>query len=337
MNLSVDKIREITTGAARIEESNGEICFFRYTEEQDALYKVRSYQELWKRSLCSAGIKLCFDTDSESLFLKIKVEMKTSRTYFSADVLKDGAILGYVDNIGDANTDNYIALKLADGEFAKDFQLGKGIKRICIRLPWNMMTSIKEMRVDDGSFVSGVKNEKILLAFGDSITQGYDALRSSDRYISKLADALGADEYNKAIGGDVFFPDLVALRDDFEPDFITVACGTNDWNSLSEDVFKENCRAFYKNLSENYPKAKIFALTPIWRADFKDEKAFGDFEKVALDIREATEDLENVTVIEGFDFVPHDTRLFSDKYLHPNSKGFEYYFDNLYTEIRKYI
>jgi hypothetical protein len=58
---------------------------------------------------------------------------------------------------------------------------------------------------------------------------------------------------------------------------------------------------------------------------------------VALDIREATEDLENVTVIEGFDFVPHDTSLFSDKYLHPNSNGFEYYFDNLYTEIRKYI
>ena len=337
MNLSIDKIREITTGAARIEEHDGEMCFFRYTKAQDDRYRARSYQELWKRSLCSAGIKLCFDTDSESLFLKIKVEAKTSRTYFSADVLKDGAILGYIDNVGDANTDNYIALDLADGEFEKEFQLGKGTKRICIRLPWNMMTSIKEMRVDDGCFVTEAKSEKLLLAFGDSITQGYDALRSSDRYISRLADALGADEYNKAIGGDIFSPDLAALRDDLEPDFITVAYGTNDWNSIGEEFFKENCREFYHNLARNYPKAKIFALTPIWRADYKDERAFGEFGKVALDIREATKDLDNVTVIEGFDLVPHDTTLYSDKYLHPNSNGFDHYFKNLLTEIKKYL
>lgn len=337
MNLSVEKIREITIGAARIEENNGEICLFRYTKAQDDRYKARSYQELWKRSLCSAGIKLCFDTDSESLFLKIKVEAKTSRTYFSADVLRDGAILGYIDNIGDANTDNYIALNLSDGEFSKEFQLGGGIKRICIRLPWNMMTSIKEMRVDDGAFVTVAKNDKILLAFGDSITQGYDALRSSDRYISRLADALGADEYNKAIGGDIFFPDLAALRDDLEPDFITVAYGTNDWNSICEELFKENCRAFFKNLAENYPKARIFAITPIWRADFKDERVFGDFEKVAIDIREAICDIENITLIDGFDLVPQDRALFSDKYLHPNSNGFDYYFNNILSKINKYI
>ena len=337
MILSIEKIREITTGAARVEEKDGGTCFFRYTKEQEERYKARSFQEFWRRSLCTAGIKLCFDTDSESLFLKIKVESLTSRTYFSLDVLKDGEPLGYLDNIGDANTDNYISLKLSDGEFSKEFQLGGGVKRICIRLPWNMMTIVKEMRVDDGSFVTGVKNEKILLAFGDSITQGFDALRTSDRYISRLAEALGADEYNKAIGGDLFFPDLAALRDGFDPDIITVAYGTNDWNTVGEDEFNKSCREFYKNLALNYPKAKIFAITPIWRADYREPRAFGSFERVAADIRKATEDIGSVTVIDGFDLVPHDTDLFSDKYLHPNSRGFDWYFNNLCAKVKGYV
>ena len=337
MILNVEKIREITTGAARVEQIEGGVCFFRYTKEQDELYKSRSFQALWHRSLCSAGIKLCFDTDSESLFLKIRVESRTSRTYFSVDVLKNGEILGYLDNIGDADTSNYIALQLPGGEFSKEFHLGEGTKRICIRLPWTMMTAIEELRVDDGSFVKGVKREKTLLAFGDSITQGYDALRPSDRYILKLADALDADEYNKAIGGDVFFPELVALPDDVDPDIITVAYGTNDWNSMGEEDFKNNCRAFFKTLSVNYPKAKIFAITPIWRADHAEYRAFGRFENVAVDIKEATCDLKNVTVIEGYDLVPHDRSWFSDKYLHPNSQGFDHYFNNLYAEIKKYV
>ena len=337
MILSIEKIREITTGAARVEEKDGDFCFFRYTKEQEERYKARSFQEFWRRSLCTAGIKLCFDTDSESLFLKIKVESITSRTYFSLDVLKDGEPLGYLDNIGDANTDDYIALKLPDGEFSRGFQLGVGVKRICIRLPWNMMTIVKEMRVDDGSFVTGVRNEKILLAFGDSITQGFDAFRTSDRHISRLAEALGADEYNKAIGGDLFFPDLAALRDGFAPDIITVAYGTNDWNTVGEDEFKKNCSEFYKNLAFNYPEARIFAITPLWRADHQEYRAFGSFEKVAEDIREATRNFENITVIEGFDLVPHDRKLFSDKYLHPNSNGFDTYFNNLLAEIKRHF
>lgn len=337
MKLSLDKIKEITTGAARIEESDRGISFYRYTKAQDELYKVRN-PEFWLRSHCTAGIKLCFDTDSENLFLNIEAVHKTSRTFFYVDVLKNGEMLGCIDNIGNAEVgDNYIALQCPSGEFSKHFSLGKGEKRICIRLPWAMITTLKELSIDDGAFLKGVKKEKTLLAFGDSITHGYDALHPSDRYISRLADFLDADEYNKAIGGDIFFPDLAALKEDFEPDIITVAYGTNDWSHISEDEFKENCRGFYKNLADNYPTAKIFAITPIWRADCEEYRAFGSFSKVSADIREMTEDLKNVTVIEGIDFVPHDPSFFSDKYLHPNSKGFDHYFNNLSAEIKKYL
>lgn len=333
MKLNSDQIKEITVGAARVEEKDGIFCFYRYTKEQDERYRVRN-PELWRRSLCTSGIKLCFDTDSEDLFLDIRTEQVLSRSYFSVDVFVNGEIIGYLDNFGDSVIDrNYIALKLDQGEFSKTFKLGKGEKRVCVQLPWSVICSIAEMSLDDGSFVNGVKKEKKLIAFGDSITQGFDAFRSSERYISRLANALSADEYNKAIGGDIFFPDLAALRDDFDPDYVVVAYGTNDWNSISEAEFKVNCRLFFENLARNYPKAKIFALTPIWRADYQDQKPFGDFENVAAGIKAAVKSFSNVTLIEGFDLVPHDRRYFSDKYLHPNSEGFEHYFKNLRAAI----
>lgn len=333
MKLNLEKIREITVGAARVEEKDGEIYFYRYTKEQDERYRIRN-PELRRRSLCTSGIKLQFNTDSEKLFLKIKTEQVLSRSYFSVDVFVNGEILGYLDNFGDSVIDgNYIALKLPQGEFSKNFKLGKGEKRVCVQLPWSVICSLSEICLDDGSFVSGIRKEKKLIAFGDSITQGFDAFRSSERYISRLADALGADEYNKAIGGDIFFPDLAALCDDFTPDYVVVAYGTNDWNTVSESEFKHNCRLFYENLARNYPKARIFALTPIWRADYQDQKPFGNFKNVSDDIKEAVKSLSNVMVIDGFDLVPHDRRYFSDKYLHPNSEGFEQYFKNLCAAI----
>lgn len=337
MKLNLDIIKEITAGAARIEEIDGEICFYRYTAAQDECYKIRN-PELHRRSLSTAGVKLYFETDSENMFLKIKTEQVVTRRFFSVDVFADGDLVGYLDNLGDSVIDgNYIALNLPQGEFFKNFYLGKGKKTVCVRLPWSVICSLTELSLDDGAYVRGVKNEIRILAFGDSITHGFDALRPSDRYISRLADALGADEYNKAIGGDIFFPDLAALRDDFEPDYITVAFGTNDWNLLGEDEFKENCKAFFENLSRNYPNSRIFAITPIWRADCEEARNFGPFEKVAVDIGEAVKPLSNVVLIDGFDLIPHDRKYYSDKYLHPNSEGFEYYFKNLYATIKELL
>ncbi|MBP3580252.1 MAG: SGNH/GDSL hydrolase family protein [Clostridia bacterium] len=182
-----------------------------------------------------------------------------------------------------------------------------------------------------------MKPEKKLIAYGDSITHGYDALRPSNRYIAKLADMLGAEEYNKAIGGERFFPELAKLKDAFVPDYITVAYGTNDWSCMDEETFKHKCKAFYTNISQNYPEAKIFAITPIWRKDMSEYREFGDFRKVEQDIRSAVMDIKNVTVVSGFDFVPKDEKYFADLRLHPNDEGFGYQAENLYKEIKVLI
>jgi len=337
VKLSFEQIKEFTTGAARIQEENSMLSFKRFTQQQEELYKSRN-ENFYNKTFCTAGIKFLFKTDSRNLFLKVKTVLMTSQKYFSVDVFVNGKLIGYIDNFSDVELpQNYTKVDVSLGDFSKNFDLGDGEKTVCVHLPWSVSTLVEEVSVDDNAYIEAVKPEKKLLAYGDSITQGFCALRPSNRYIAKLADMLGAEELNKAIGGEKFFPELTELTDSFDPDYITVAYGTNDWRRRDEETFKNKCKAFYTNLAKNYPNSKIFAITPIWRKDMNLEVKFGDFSKVEQDIRNAVKDIENITVISGFDFVPKDEKYFADLRLHPNDDGFECYAESLYNEIKTKI
>ena len=333
MKLSVDTIRKITTGAVRVEEENGLIHLYRFTKQQQELYKKTS-EDFYAKSLSAAGIKMLFKTDSENLVMKFETGKGSSRSYFSVDVSVNGEIVGYIDNFSERDlSGNYTADKFPLGEMSGNVQLGVGEKEVCVYLPWSVSVAIHEILLDDGAYIEQIKPEKKLLAFGDSITQGYDALRPSNRYISKLSEQLGAEEYNKAIGGEIFFPSLAECKDDFIPDYITVAYGTNDWNRVTEETFRKNCLGFFTNLRQNYPDTPIIAITPIWRKEMDEQRQFGQFRNVDKAIREITENIENIIVIDGFGFVPQDEMYFADLSLHPNDKGFEAYFKSLYNEL----
>lgn len=339
MKLNFEQIKAISTGAVRFEEDESGIKLYRYTKEQEKLYED-THEEFFHKSKQTAGIKLVFRTNSTSLTLKTKIilepnTLQRSRQYFSFDVFVNGEAVGYLDCFDDIeNMDDYINIQLLHGDYEKDFQLGAGEKVVHIYLPWGVQPIIQEISLDDGAFVEPVKAKKTLLAFGDSITQGYDAMRSSNSYVARLARYLEADETNKAIGGECIFPALAETKEDFEPDYITVAFGTNDWSKKSRDVFQVNSKAFYQVLRKNYPNTPIYAITPIWRADGQKEVEFGLFEDVEKDIREAVKGIDNLTVIRGYDLVPKDTSYFADLRLHPNDKGFEEYFENLKKEIK---
>ncbi len=53
----------------------------------------------------------------------------------------------------------------------------------------------------------------------------------------------------------------------------------------------------------------------------QEQTEFGAFFDVEKMIRAAVADLKNITVIPGFDFVPHDTDYYADIRLHPNDEG----------------
>ncbi len=335
MRLNLNQIKEITKGAVRIEENEGFLSFYRFTEEQEEMYKGRS-ADFYKKTFATAGVKLLFKTDSKNLKLKGKVQSGSSRKYYSIDVFVDGNPVGYIDNFeGIELPKDYAKTDLPMGDFSKSIELGKGEKTVCVYLPWSMAAKLEEISVDDGSFVDGVKLDKKLIAFGDSITHGYDALRPSNRYISRIAESLGAEEINKAIGGEVFWEDLAKTKEDFMPDYIAVSYGSNDWNKRTKEDFEKSCREFYTSLRENYPTAKIFAISPIWRKDYNKENKFGNFLDAEKFIKEVADSLDNVTFISGFDFVPHDEKYYADLYLHPNDEGFDYQFENLNKKIKE--
>lgn len=341
MKLSLEQIRSITTGAVRVEKENSKIRFYRFTEEQTVLYeKISNEQDRKFNERCNAtaGTRLRFRTNSRKLKLAGEVVQCTSRTYYSFDIFVNGKMLACIDNFSQVHLPvNYTEVDLPLNKFSKEVDLGDGNKEVCVYFPWSVFPLLEEVCLDDGAFVEAVKPEKKLLAFGDSITQGYDALRPSMRYTSCLADKLGAEELNKGIGGEVFFPALAETKDDFSPDYITVAYGTNDFGGRTEEDFKKRCKAFFVALSNQYPESKIFAITPIWRSDYKSERSFGSFENVEEGIRDAVSRLQNITVILGFDLVPKSEEYFSDLRLHPNDKGFQYYADNLCSEITKIL
>lgn len=338
MNLTIDQIRAVTCGAVSVTEEPDGIHFYRFSPEQMELYRQRS-EGFFDKCHATAGVRLRFRTDSENLFLHLHLKPQSgSRNYFAVEIFKYGKCLDVIENFADADLpEDYTAIPLPTGDFSKKLRLGKGEKEITIFLPWNMHTTLKTLSLDDGAKVTSVKSPKKLLAFGDSITQGYDALCPSNRYISKLADALNAEEFNKAIGGEIFWPELANAKESFVPDYITVAYGTNDWSKITYKEFLENCKGFYKNLSRNYPDSKIFAITPIWREDYERLTDFPSFDSVADHIKTVTADLSNVMVIDGFDFVPHRTKYYADLRLHPNDDGFKKYAKNLWKQIKKGI
>lgn len=336
MKLNLSQIKEVTLGASGIEEIDNGVHFFRFTKEQEELYRNRHLynkhsHDPYTKTFSTSGVQMRFRTDSKSLFLNVDVEKGSTRSYFSIEVFVNGERIDAIKNFSEEELfGDFTKWKFPLGSFSKDFDLGEGEKEVRIYFPWSVKAILKDFVLEDGSFITPVKPKKQLLCFGDSISHGYDVLYPSNKYLTKLADVLDAEEHNKAIGGEVYFPELAKTKEFFEPDYIIVEYGSNDWSKCTREEMTHNCRKFLCNVSNNYPQARIFVTTPIWRKDMHKETPFGDdFMRVGEIIKEQAAGIENLSVIWGFEFVPQDESLFSDLRLHPSDKGYEYFLENL--------
>lgn len=329
MKLDFDTIKSITLGIDRITKEKNGYCFHRFTEHEEKIYKERS-ESSYVRTFVPSGVKISFKTNSENLFIKGVASDIGSRSFFAFELFVNDEKIDQICNY----TYNELAINYSEhkyplGEFNKQISLGVGEKSVNIYFPYTVKILIEEISIDDSATVEPIKPKHKLLAFGDSITHGFDALRPTSKYITRFANHLDAEEINKAIGGETYWPELVKEKIDLRPDFITVAYGTNDWDHFTETEFKKNVKEFFTNLKNNYKDTPIIAITPIWRKDIDKKTAFGDFRRIDKIIREVTSEFEGVTIITGLDLVEHDKNLFGDLWLHPNDQGFEQYYENL--------
>lgn len=336
VKLTYQQICDLTQGAAYISEEDGCAVFHRFTKEQEALYH-RTNLGFYRKALAPAGVILQFRTDSSYVTLKGETSTASTRTYYSIDVLEDGIPAGYVDNFSQITLpEDYTKCAYPLGDFSKTIPLKAGMKTVTICMPWSVQVMLKELSLSDGSTIMSDRPQKKMLVFGDSITQGYDALRPMNRYAFQLARSLNAAEYNKAIGGEVFFPALANTREDWKPDLIFVAYGTNDWGKLGRDTFLENAGTFLRTLRDQYAGAKLFVMQPIWRKDRDSQREYGTFDLMRQDLAQICSDLDLQT-IDCYSFVPEDPSYFADLRLHPNDKGFASYSHQLIEAVHSLI
>ncbi len=328
MQLSFDKIRQITRGAAFTEVKDEKMYFYRFSKPQLKAYREQTRSaDFARKSLATSGVRFEFNTNSKTLSFAGKANIGSSRKFFYFDVYVNDALCAH---FGAENVDEY--------EFNYTAELGEGYKDVRVYFPWSASIELASVEVDEKSSVAPMPKKPLMISFGDSITQGYDAIYPSLSYASILADRMGVESINKAIGGETFCPDIIEVPEKLDPKYITVAYGTNDWSKCSKEVFEATCREFYEKLSAQYPNARIFAITPIWRGDYlKRAEEKGEFKTIADYIAKVCEPLPNVTVIDGFYLTPELPEFYSDKRLHPNDIGFLIYGNNLYEKIKKEI
>lgn len=322
--LDFELIKKLTFGAAEIEENDGKISFFRFTKEQRDLYKSTCL-DFYMKSFSTSGISLEFETDSDNLSLSVSVSRGSSRTFFTHSIFIDGE--KFDDLSGDIGDNENVP-------FEKSFKLGLGMKKVRILFPWSVASSLLSFELDDDAKVVPITKEYNLLMFGDSITQGYDAMIPENAYAVQIAERFNYRAINKGIAGEFFFPKLTEKSENFKPDLITVAYGTNDWKYKTKEQFDRNCKQFYLNLRNAYPDVKIIALTPIWRVDIGSNYQSGvELEYIGEYIKKVSESIPNMTVIDGMDLVPHNPELYQTDGVHPIDTGFIYYADNLWQKI----
>ena len=315
MKLSKEQLFSCARGAVYATQEEDAVRLHRFTPAQEEFY--RNYnEEHYARSFATAGVVLEFDTDSESLSLAVTCRKGSSRHWFVHSVFVNGERIGELRG-------KYAEKEIAEAE--ESWSLGAGNKRVKIIFPWSSGSYIRALELDDGAAFVAVKPAKTALIYGDSITHGYDAKLPENSYASILAEHLGMNCINKAIGGAVFRPDMAVLKDAVEPEIITVAYGTNDWSGVNNEKLEANATGFFAALRANYPHTPIVMLAPVWRGDWQRERPAVAFRQIPEIFEKIAAQVGNAYVVDCFDAIPHDKANYSPDVLHPNSDGFAHY------------
>lgn len=324
MILNDQQIRSMTKGAARIEEKDGFYRFLRFTEAEEKTYANHPRNASFLNSTFNmASIRWAFRTDSDFIEFDFSNYVDTNKSTPIFDIYENGAFYRSVKIELQYVQSGHLRIPFSEGE-----------KLIEIYLPYSAYLTVANVALADGASFAPANRKYKMLTYGDSITQGSAASNPSFSYAPKLAAMLNADIINKGICGEHFYPPLICEKTAEEPDWITVAYGTNDWKHCTKEEFDENCTAVLQKLTDFYPDKPIIVITPSWRADGNIETPFGaPATEIYAQICKNAAAFANVTVIRGWDLIPHNVDFFSDKRIHPNNLGFSIYAANLYSKI----
>lgn len=307
MKLTIKTLKKLAKGVTYLSQENGYISFYRYGREQISYMARPEYNHGWRNwAKFTGGIRLEFKTVSENISFDYLSSCQHERAN-TVDL--------YINN---TLTCVYKIEDKLKGSI--HFTLPKGDKEVTIYLPNESIFKIKNFIID-GNYKS-VKDKKTkLLIIGDSITQGAGPEIASLSYVNILSRETNYNVLDQGIGGYCYKPEDLMLIDEFKPDRIMVALGTNFYEeSIFADWgydYKKSVKEFYEKLNELYPSAPILVMTPIYRTrDMNMER----FLWCINTIRSECEKYDNIIVADGFKLMPNDPVSLSDG-VHPSTYG----------------
>jgi len=267
---------------------------------------------------------LRLQTDSQTLDLTGFVR-EGARTYAGFDVEVDGRAI--------------TALRLDTSDEEQTLRLvnfpDRFSRQIVVTFPQSAIVELTAVLLEDDAETSPIPESKTkYLSIGDSITQGMDAAGPASAYVIQLARLMDAELLNLGVGGHIF--DLDAMDDDlpYTPDIVTVAYGTNDWTrEFTRGQIADTTTQYLSRLLNTVAKsAKVYVLTPLWRAIGEEVKPGGTLLEFSEAIATAASEVKGITVIDGTRLVPHRMDIMPDG-THPNDEGFLHYALNLHKAI----
>ena len=328
MKLSAAEIRSVATGVLEMEEETGGVRLYRMTKAQRSWYDAKNPPV--NRAHSMAGVTLDFYTDSASLTLACSGIWINPNYHCTFDLLVDGERWTFFRiHEAEAQMD-----RAGETAFRHVFRLPEGEKRVTLYFPAYKMR-IDEVSLDDGAVFRPHQHKLNWLVFGDSITEGREPTHSDSPYINRVARRLDAQVYNQAISGEMFRVGKIMPGSYPACDFVTVAYGTNDFRKQEAELLLPTVAVFFRELVAEFPDVPIVYFLPVWRSD-KDRITRGrTLEEVIPLLRKEAERWPQITVVDCWDFIPHEEGYFFDARLHPNDEGAACQAEGVYRAVAR--
>lgn len=315
----VKTIKSLFHHCLEVIEENGWYLPVRFTKAQLKTYSET--EQFAVRSMAPSSVCLAFRTQAKKVKIQYSISAK-ARNWAVFDMLVDGCLLHSAEATQD--------------EGVVEFSLsGNGEEKIEIFLPHLVDIKIKAP-IADAPLLPIQKKKKLMLALGDSITQGMVARHPSFAYPVTVARHLNYDLLNCGVGS-IYFNEKELDFIGKEPHLITIALGCNDWYLFNVSQIEEQATAYLKKLFSLYSCRNVYGILPIWTSACNKTQNGATFEECRKTIQTVYERYPFIKIIDGYKLVPQSTEFFNDPedvQTHPSDEGFLYYGLQLLRHIK---
>ena len=326
IRLTNDMLRTLAVGCVRIDEEDGVLQFYKYTDEQMAGFGP------WRKispCTCTTGVKLDFYTNST----KLAVSFAQAGKYeiWIDGLLRHALVAKEPEGEGNVLVGERFEISLSD-----TFGNSREEYRVTLWFPSHSVGQINYLELDEGAYSRRHVYKRKLLIIGDSITQGWNSDLDTLSYANRISRVFDAESIIQGRGGSCYVPATMTKLENFDPDAVIVAYGTNDYVRIKTyEDYRKNVREYHDRLKECYGGKKIFIISPIWRT-LPSPNSSLDFCECREIIRDEAAK-HGFIHIDGAGLVPPVEKDFYTDGLHLSDLGFSMFSENLTAELIKYL